>query len=105
MQTPVLSQAEQKLDVAAAQQLPWQSRLVHWLFALHAAPLPSSEQSPETSEYGELHAVHAPVASHVLHSTDLPAAQQKAWQSPLLQTACAVHAVPVGARQSPADAV
>ena len=71
----------------------------------HDAPVPRRAQSPERTEYGALQALHAPVASQALQCVDLPAAQQNAWQSPLLQTACAVHAVPVGARQLPPDAV
>ena len=49
VQTPDPSQVEQKDEVAAAQQVVWQSPDVHWRLAEHAAPDPRSEQSPPTT--------------------------------------------------------
>ena len=103
--TPEASQAEQKDEVPAAQQRVWQSPDVHSLLAEHAAPELRSEQSPPTTLYGLLQAVQAPDASHVVHSIDLPAEQQKLWQSPSVHSLWDVHAVPAGARQLPELAV
>ena len=52
-----------------------------------------------------MQAVQAPDASHVVHSIDLPAEQQKLWQSPSVHSLWDVHAVPAGARQLPELAV
>ncbi len=101
MHTPVALHASQKLDVPALQQLVWQSPVVHCAPDEHVAPAASSEQSPEITEYGALHAVHAPVASHVLHWIDLPAAQQRVWQSSFAHSRFAEHVVPAGARHLP----
>ena len=50
VQTPDPSQVEQNEEVAAAQQVVWQSPDVHWLSAEQAAPELSSVQSPATTE-------------------------------------------------------
>ena len=105
MHAPVPSHAEHCVEAPSEQQLVWQSPVVHCASDEHVAPAASSEQSPDTTEYGVLQAVQAPVASQALQCVDLPAAQQNAWQSPLVHCALAVHAVPVGARQLPAEAV
>ena len=105
VQTPEPSQAEQKDDVPVAQQVLWQSPDEHWSLDAHEEPALSSVQSPATTEYGVLHAVQAPDASHVLQCAVLPAEQHLLWQSDDAHSALAPQSVPAGARHVPALSV
>ena len=70
--------------VPASQHLLWQSPVTHWPWAPQLVPSPSlTTQLPPLTQCVDWHAVQEPPELQTVQAEDLPASQQRLWQSPV----------------------